>query len=55
MAVIAYVAFQLALQSVYGEITFLYAGNFFPALVMLTDESASMAPIGSAPDPPRWR
>ena len=35
MAVIAYVAFQLALHSVYGEITFLYAGNFFPALVML--------------------
>lgn len=36
MAVIAYVVFQLALHSVYGEITFLYAGNFFPALVMLT-------------------
>jgi len=36
MAVIAYVGFQLTLHSVYGDITFLYAGNFFPALVMLT-------------------
>lgn len=32
----AYLAFQTAIYIVYGEITFLYAGNFFPALMMLT-------------------
>jgi hypothetical protein len=32
----AYLVFQLAVYSVYGEITFLYAGNFFPALMLLT-------------------
>jgi hypothetical protein len=31
----AYLAFQVAMHSVFGEITFLHAGNFFPALVML--------------------
>lgn len=31
-----YVVFQTLLHSVYGEITFLYAGNFFPSLVFMT-------------------
>jgi hypothetical protein len=31
----AYLVFQLGIYVVYGEITFLYAGNFFPALMLL--------------------
>jgi hypothetical protein len=31
----AYLVFQLAIYIVYGEITFLYAGNYFPALMLL--------------------
>ena len=31
-----YVLFQTLLHTVYGEITFLYAGNFFPALLVMT-------------------
>jgi len=31
----AYVLFQAVLHVFYGEITFLYAGNYFPALVMI--------------------
>jgi hypothetical protein len=31
-----YVVLQTLLYSVYGEITFLYAGNFFPALLFMT-------------------
>jgi hypothetical protein len=33
--IIVYVAFQVLMHSVYGEITFLYAGNFFPALFLI--------------------
>jgi hypothetical protein len=33
--IILYLAFQLALSSFYGEVTFLYAGNFFPCWLML--------------------
>jgi hypothetical protein len=33
--IVAYMVFQVVLYSVYGEITFLYAGNFFPALMLL--------------------
>jgi hypothetical protein len=32
-AILAFLAGQMALHLVYGDITFLYAGNFFPALV----------------------
>lgn len=31
-----YVLFQTLLHSVYGEVIFLYAGNFFPALLFMT-------------------
>jgi len=31
----AYLVFQLGIYVVYGEITFLYAGNFFPTLMLL--------------------
>lgn len=31
-----YVVFQTLFHSIYGEITFLYAGNFFPALLFMT-------------------
>lgn len=35
MSVGSFVLFQLALHTVYGDITFLYAANFFPALLVL--------------------
>jgi hypothetical protein len=35
LSVGSFALFQLALHSVYGEITFLYAANFFPALLVL--------------------
>ena len=35
MSVSAFILFQLALHLVYGDIIFLYAGNFFPALLTL--------------------
>jgi hypothetical protein len=34
--IVVYVLFEVLLHSVYGEIAFLFAGNFFPALFMMT-------------------
>jgi hypothetical protein len=35
LSVGSYMLFQLAMHSVYGDVTFLYAANFFPALLTL--------------------